>query len=80
MENALRMRQNTYTEKSIYTPYERPMKLDQLQAKRQSRYALQVALEEKKREKTENAINALKGFGLGFGSVAVLVAACLMVV
>lgn len=80
MEKAMKLRQNTYREKSIYTPYERPMKLEQLEAKRQSRYALQVKLEEKKREKTEKAINALKGFGLGFGSVAVLFAACLMMV
>ena len=79
MEKALRMRQNTYAEKSIYTSFERPMRLEQLEAKRQSRYALQVALEEKKREKTEKAINALKGFGLGFGSVAAVLAACLMV-
>ena len=80
MENVLRNRQNIYTEKSIYTSYERPMRIEQLQAKRQSRYALQVALEEKKREKTESVINAIKGFGLGFGSVAVLFAACLMVI
>ena len=80
MEKALKITQNVYTQKSIYTPYERPMRLEQLEAKRQSRYALQVKLEEKKREKTEKAINALKGFGLGVGSVAVLFAACLMVV
>lgn len=80
MEKALKITQNTYTQKSIYTPYERPMRLEQLEIKRQSRYALEAALEEKKREKTENAINALKGFGLGLGSVVVLFAACLMVV
>ena len=80
MEKALRMTQNTYTLKSIYTPYERPMKIEQLQAKRQSRYALEVKLEEKKREKTEKVINALKGFGIGFGSVAAVFAACLIVV
>ena len=80
MEKALRITQNTQRVNSIYTPYERPMRIEQLEAKRQSRYALKVQLEEKKREKSEKAINALKGFGLGVGSVAVLFAACLMVV
>ena len=80
MEKALRLTQNTQRVNSIYTPYERPMRIEQLEAKRQSRYALKVQFEEKKREKTEKAINALKGFGLGVGSVAALFAACLMVV
>lgn len=79
MEKALVYNQKSTGNNSIYSSYERPSRLCQLEEKRKSRYALQIALEKKKREKTERVFEAVKGFGLGFCTMALIVGTCFVI-
>lgn len=66
--------------KTLNNGFETYNSINQLRRKRNSRYAVQIALEEQKREKSERIIEAVKGFGIGFGSMALIVAACFAII